>query len=588
MRFSTLLKPVGFIASTLLALSSIASAENLLQTKSLNPCSTEDLNTGFTATLFNVVFTPANRSIAYQINAAVTLSGNVNATLEILIYGYSFQTEKIDPCSSSQLSTLCPVTPGPLVVNSNSLIPQSTVDNIPGIAYGIPDLDGVVKATINNATTGETLACVEANLSNGKTVNQLGVKWATAIIAGLALIVSAIMSGLGHSNTAAHISSNALSLFGFFQGQAIMGMTAIHFPPLAQSWLQDFEWSMGIINIGFMQTVLTWYQRSTGGTPSTVLTTLATYSVDVQKRGLDLASRSVEVAAREALNPTSVTREVVKRGASLVRRASPSSSLTIVKGIDRVGFIDGIEPTNIFLTGLGIFVSFVCAIAIGVALFKGFCELAAKAGWIKGDQFLDFRNGWKVILKGILFRVVLIGYAQMSILCLWELTVRDSAAEIVTAIFYFVAMTLALIWAAFKVYRLAQRSVHMHKNPAYILYSDPACLNKWGFLYVQYRATAYFFIFPQLAYILLKACFVAFGQGSGAAQAIGILIIETAWLIGVSIIRPWMDKKTNSFNISIAAINFISAICLLIFSDVFNQPVSIHTYPQYPWHTDNI
>lgn len=169
---------------------------------------------------------------------------------------------------------------------------------------------------------------------------------------------------------------------------------------------------------------------------------------------------------------------------------------------------------------------------------------------------------------------VLIGYSQMCILCLWELTVRDSAAEVVLALFYFVAMTGALVWAAFKVIRIAKRSVSLHKNPAYILYSDPTALNKWGFLYVQYRATAYYFVFPQLGYILVKALFIAFAQGAPVAQAIGLLIIEASWLIGVSILRPWMDKKTNTFNISIAVINFLNAIFLLIFSNVFNQPVS--------------
>lgn len=163
----------------------------------------------------------------------------------------------------------------------------------------------------------------------------------------------------------------------------------------------------------------------------------------------------------------------------------------------------------------------------------------------------------------------------MTILCLWELTQRDSAAEVVLALFYWISMTAVLFWAAFKVIRIARRSVNLHKNPAYILYSDPTALNKWGFLYVQFRATAYYFILPQLFYIFAKSLFIAFAQGAPIAQAIGLLIIEAAWLITVSILRPWMDKKTNSFNISIAAISFISSIFLLIFSDVFNQPVSL-------------
>ena len=170
------------------------------------------------------------------------------------------------------------------------------------------------------------------------------------------------------------------------------------------------------------------------------------------------------------------------------------------------------------------------------------------------------------------FLQVLIGYPQMCILCLWELVERDSAAEVILALVVFISMTCALGWAALKVIRLAKRSVTMHKNPAYMLYSDPKCLNKWGFLYVQYRATAYYFVLPVLGYILLKAIFIAFCQGAYVAQAIGLLVIEAGALIGVSVIRPWMDKKTNVFNISIAAINFVNAVFLLVFTSVFGQP----------------
>ena len=169
---------------------------------------------------------------------------------------------------------------------------------------------------------------------------------------------------------------------------------------------------------------------------------------------------------------------------------------------------------------------------------------------------------------------MLIGYPQICILSLWELTQRDSAAEVILALFFFISMTVALAWASLKVFRIAKRSVNMHKNPAYILYSDPSALNKWGFLYVQYRATAYYFVMPMLGYILIKAIFVAFAQPSGITQAIALVIIEAGFLIGVSILRPWMDRKTNAFNISIAAVNFLNSIFLLVFTSIFNQPVS--------------
>lgn len=66
--------------------------------------------------------------------------------------------------------------------------------------------------------------------------------------------------------------------------------------------------------------------------------------------------------------------------------------------------------------------------------------------------------------------------------------------------------------------------------------------------------------------------FIAFAQNSGIVQAIAFLLIEAAALIASAVLRPWMDKKTNSFNITIAVVNFINAIFLLIFTDVFDQP----------------
>ena len=160
----------------------------------------------------------------------------------------------------------------------------------------------------------------------------------------------------------------------------------------------------------------------------------------------------------------------------------------------------------------------------------------------------------------------------MCVLCLWEFTQRDSPAEVVFAVAILLSTLATLGWASWKVIRLAKRSVEMHKNPAYMLYSDPKCLNKWGFLYVQYRATAYYFVIPVLVVIFFKAAFVALAQKASVVQAVALLVIEAVFLISVSVIRPWMDKKTNVFNISIAAVNFLNVIFLLMFTEVFNQP----------------
>lgn len=441
-------------------------------------------------------------------------------------------------------------------------------------------MDAVVRIKIKDATTHVQLACVEAELSNGHSVDQKAVAWTTAIIAGLGLIASAITSGLGHSNTAAHVAANAMSLFGYFQAQAFIGLCAVPLPPIVSAWTQNFQWTMGIIRVEFLQKMATWYQRATGGTPTTHLSQLSYISVEVQRkmkmrRAIDYIDHTTRAAGRLMSRSNAATTEVQAGGDRLV-----------LHGIERVGFKAHIETTNIFFTGYTFFIIFVLFVVIGVLAFKFICEGLTKAGKMKSDKFVDFRNGWQTVLKGILFRVVLIGFPQMMVLSFWELTQRDSAGIVVLAILSMLTMIGILAWASSKVVRIAQRSITMHKNPAYILYSDPVALNKWGFLYVQFKAAAYWFIIAWLGYLLLKAMFVGLAQDSMKAQAIALVIIELAFLVGVSVLRPWMDKKTNGFNIAIAAFNFVNAFFLLMFSEIFNQPVS--QYPTASCHCSNL
>jgi uncharacterized membrane protein len=559
MRLSLLPSRVSLLLTSLLVtLPSLSSALRIIESKSLNPCQT---NSQFTASLFNVAFTPDNNTLAFDVVGVSSIDGNVTAELEVIAYGFTALRQKLDPCAMN-LQGMCPMNTGQIDIQSNINISDDVIKRIPGIAYQVPDLDGVVRIYINN-TQGQQLACVEAELSNGKSVDQPAVGWITAVIAGLGLIASAVTSGLGHSNTAAHVAANALSLFGYFQAQAMIGMTSVPLPPIVQSWTQNFDWSMGIIRVQFMQKAITWYVASTGGTPTNLLSELSTVSVEIQKRSVEVVHKLFVRAYKELVS---------RSNAASTSATTDVNKTVIVSGIKRVAFRAAIEISNLFMTGLVFFIIFAVFVALAVAGFKGFCEFAVKSGWMKRDKFQDFRHGWLTVLKGIMYRIVVIGYPQMCVLCLWELTVRDSAAAVILALVFWLFMTAILVWASLKVIRIAKRSVSMHKNPAYILYSDPKALNRWGFLYVQFRATAYYFVVPVLVYTVVKGMFIAFGQTKGVVQAVALILIEAAYLVAVSVIRPWMDKRTNIFNICICVVNFVNVVFLLVFTNVFKQP----------------
>lgn len=217
---------------------------------------------------------------------------------------------------------------------------------------------------------------MEVDLANGQTVHQSGVAWSIALIVLLSLVSSAVISGLGHSNTASHIAANALALFGYFQALALIGMTAVTTPPIVRAWTQNFQWSMGIIRVDFLQRMATWYQRATGGKPTTYISGLETTSVQVLKRAVVTNSKYAHLKS------------------------------LVVKGIERVGFVGNIELTNIFFTSYLFFVIFIVFTTIGVLLFKHGCELLIRMGKMRPEKFHEFRTGWRVMLKGILFRIV--------------------------------------------------------------------------------------------------------------------------------------------------------------------------------------
>jgi len=161
----------------------------------------------------------------------------------------------------------------------------------------------------------------------------------------------------------------------------------------------------------------------------------------------------------------------------------------------------------------------------------------------------------------------------MIAICLWEFTRRDSACELVLAALSFLVIIALALWAAIRTMRLGQRSISLHSNPAYILYSDFEALVNYGVFYIPFRAYWYFFKFALLSFAFVEASFIGLGQNSATSQAVAILIMESAKLTVVSLIKPYMDSRTNSLNVAISTVGLMNAIMLTLFTRDFGLPV---------------
>lgn len=121
--------------AALLTFSQTASAINYIESEALASCQP---NSGFTASLFDVRFTPNNDSLAFNIVGVSTISGNVTAEIDVTAYGYNVIDKVLDPCELN-LSGLCPLASGDINIESNVQLPKSAVGEIPGMCLDRSD-----------------------------------------------------------------------------------------------------------------------------------------------------------------------------------------------------------------------------------------------------------------------------------------------------------------------------------------------------------------------------------------------------------------------------------------------------------------
>lgn len=116
------------LISALLALTSFASAERKLLSQSLAQC---QKNSSFSANLFDVVFTPDDGMLRFNITGVSTVEGNI--TIEAFVYAYGFLAyqRSIDPCDTDLLG-LCPMQEAPIDLKSNFEVPQEALKEVPG------------------------------------------------------------------------------------------------------------------------------------------------------------------------------------------------------------------------------------------------------------------------------------------------------------------------------------------------------------------------------------------------------------------------------------------------------------------------
>lgn len=583
-----------WLVSTILlgTLSTTALANDILRTDGFTTCAD---NPEITVNALNIQFDRSTKQITFDVGGTSQKVQNVTASLIVTAYGNQVYQKDFNPCDEgTKVVELCPgkrlsvlclrsaiayketlVPAGVFAAQGVQNVPDTFVGQIPSIAFTVPDLEGGAKMELKPADGGPDLACIQSQVTNGKTVEAPAVSYIAVGIAGAALLVSGFAAAGNAGTTGGHAPSpNFGDVFGWFQSMAVNGMMSVNYPPIYRSFSKNFAFSGGLIPWTGMQTAIDNFRQKTGGNltnDSVAYLRNATLvyasgskanSGIVQKRSFDfffethLVSRdtAVSVNGTQAGNGTTAATNGTAGGNKVTH---------IVHGIE--GYVEQltIPQANTFMTVLLIFAIVIAAIAVGILLFKVILEAwALFASFPK--KLTSFRKRYWGLLGRTITNLILILYGVWTLYCVYQFTNGDSWAAKTLAGVTLAIFTALLVGFTFRIWHIAHRYKKMEGDTS-ALFEDKETWRKYSLFYDNYKRGYWWLFMPAIIYMFAKGCVIAGGDRHGLTQTAGQLIIESLMLILVLGIRPFATTSGNVINIFIQTVRVLSVVCILVF-----------------------
>lgn len=350
---------------------------------------------------------------------------NVTANLVLNVYGLVPLNVSINLCDVLD-GVLCPL-PIYTFTGSDTITLPSSIDiasNLPGIAYKIPDLEAYAQLTLIEVGTGTVKACVQATLSNGWSIHQPAVEWATGGLA-LGALLSAIWQSVRPEAIAPY---RFLDLMYLYQAIATTGFLSLNYPVVYRAYALNFAWAMGLISTSSssaLQNSINNMRALTGGTMANASSSSAEALVNRKLSPFNsLLASSSSIYETQSLFTSTDLVEISNMTLSTVARPA---TLESIKQLSVAGEVQTVtsSSSNVLQAGLPIYLNtmfistanafmtvFVCAlsiIAIAIAIF-GLIYLAiflmGKYGWSTEDRRAKLRAGYTSFVKAWSLRLV--------------------------------------------------------------------------------------------------------------------------------------------------------------------------------------
>lgn len=526
----------------------------------------------------DIEYNKAAGSVTFDVSGSSSKEQKVMAKLNVTAYGIDVYSNQFNPCdNSTYVEQLCPVPSGSFSASGTQEISSQYASQIPAIAFQVPDIAAVATLELIAIESNEDVACITSEISNGKTTDVPAVTYVAAAVAGVALLMggataasSAIAGGAGAGNVAP--SPSFVEVFGWFQGMAMNGMSAVSLPQVYRSYSKNFAFSVGLIPWTNLQLSIEDFRAATGGNltedsvqylqnATLVFKDGSTESLADRKfkRAMDIVAR---LAAREintSVNETDTGSDDESGVETQVRVA--------VSGIKAYVEELSIPSSSTFMTVLLVVAIVIASIAVIILLVKVILETWALFGsFPKG--LTGFRKHYWLTMGRTITQLILLLYGTWVLYCIFQFTTGDSWAATALAAVTLALFTGILAFFGYKIFTTAKK-LKETDGDASQLYENKNIWIKYSLFYENYKKDYWWIFVPTILYMLAKGIILAAGDNHGMAQSIAQLIVEALMLCVLLWNRPYERKSGNVINITIAVVRVLSVACILIFVDEF-------------------
>lgn len=568
-------------------------ADDVLQTVSFSNC---DASSSITVQKVNVNYNNSNRTVIFDLAGTSDKVQNVTAVLNVTAYGQQIYTNTFNPCEEgTKVDELCPIPAGTFSARGTQQIPEEFASLVPAIAFQVPDISSFAQLQLISGETNQDVACVQAEVTNGKTANSPAVSYVAAGVAGAALIMTGVsaagaaLAGGGASLAGGGLAGGAggagggsggggggtlspsfTEVFGWMQGMAMNGMFSVNYPKVYRSFSKNFAPLTGLVPWTQLQRNIDSFRAATGGNltadsvealHNTTLvfsdgSTSTPQSVLKVKRAFEgfivLSRREIETTVN---GTTPADGDAISEASSTIRKA--------VSGITAYVEELSVPRSNSFTTVLLIAAIAIAATTVSILLVKVVLEFWALFGNFP-KSLTGFRKHYWGSIARTITSLILVLYGVLVLYCVFQFTQRDSWATKALAGATLFIFTAILGFFGWKIYSTAKR-LKQNEGDASGLYEDKDIWIRYSLFYESYRKDYWWIFVPTIIYMFAKGCVMAATDGHGMVQTASQLIIEAIMLAILLWSRPYERRSGNIINISIQVVRVLSVVCILIF-----------------------